>query len=326
MLLPRLAALLTLLISCATIATAADPSAASSSKSGLDWTLEKDRLIIRDSAGQPVATYVFRDPDTLRPHFQNVHAPDGRLVTRRHPAQAPDLVDHPTMHPGLWMAFGDINGQDFWRNKARIEHVRFIDDPRLKDGRLHFATENRLVATDGSVMGTQISRFIVWREPYANWIVWEAALRAGDKPLVFGAQEEMGLGVRLTGGLIEKNGPGVAVNSQGDRGAKTAWGKVADWCEYSAVIDGRRIGASIFPDPANPQRTWWHVRDYGLMLANSFGPLVLPPEAEGKVTVKPGDELRLRFGVRFFSQPAAEPADAAAAYRKFVDSGGRGAR
>lgn len=323
--LPRFAVLLALLVSCAAIAAAADSRAPSSSKSSLDWTLENDRLVIRD-AGQPAATYVFRDPDTLRPHFQNVHAPDGRLVTRRHPAQAPDLVDHPTMHPGLWMAFGDINGQDFWRNKARIEHVRFIDDPRLKDGRLHFATENRLVATDGGVMGTQRSRFTVWREADAHWIVWEASLRAGGKALVFGAQEEMGLGVRLTGGLIEKNGPGVVVNSTGDRGAKAAWGKVADWCEYSAVIDGRRIGAGIFPDPANPQRTWWHVRDYGLMLANSFGPLVLPPEAEGRVTVKPGDELRLRFGVRFFSQPASEPEDAAAAYRKFVDSVGRPSR
>ena len=31
-----------------------------------------------------------------------------------------DLDDHPTMHPGLWLAFGDINGADFWRNKGRV--------------------------------------------------------------------------------------------------------------------------------------------------------------------------------------------------------------
>ena len=24
------------------------------------------------------------------------------------------------MHPGLWLAFGDLNGIDFWRNKAPV--------------------------------------------------------------------------------------------------------------------------------------------------------------------------------------------------------------
>jgi len=110
----------------------------------------------------------------------------------------------------------------------------------------------------------------------------------------------------------------MVVNSYGVRGAKAAWGKVADWCEYSAVIDGRRIGAAIIPHPDNPQRSWWHVRDYGLMVANPFGPLVLPREAGGKVNVPAGEQLRLRFGVRFFSRPESASDNPAAVYRRFV--------
>ena len=41
-------------------------------------------------------------------------------VTRTHPPGDGDATDHATMHPGVWLAFGNISGEDFWRNKARI--------------------------------------------------------------------------------------------------------------------------------------------------------------------------------------------------------------
>lgn len=283
----------------------------------LQWELSGDRLVVKQESG-PLGTYVFRHAEILRPHFQNLHAPDGTLITRRHPPSAPDPVDHPTMHPGLWIAFGDINGHDFWRNKARIEHVRFLESPRIEDGRLRFTAENRLVSADDTAMGTQVSRISVWRDGDSNWVVWDATFRAGSQPLVFGDQEEMGLGVRVTGGLMEKNGPGIIVNSAGARSAKQAWGKVADWCEYFAVVDGRRRGATVFPYPVNPQRAWWHARDYGLLVANPFGPRVLPAQADGKVTVPAGGEHRLQFAVRFFSEPGADAVDTAEVYRRLL--------
>src|SRR5687768_10660165 len=94
-------------------------------------------------AGQRVADYVYADRKILRPYFANVCAPGGVQVTRNHPPVAGDATDHDTMHPGLWLAFGDVSGQDFWRNKATIKHLRFIEPPTVRDGgRLIFATEN----------------------------------------------------------------------------------------------------------------------------------------------------------------------------------------
>jgi hypothetical protein len=79
-----------------------------------------DRFVITHG-GKPVATYVFRDEKILRPYFAQVHAPDGTQVTRHHPPRPGiDAVDHDTMHPGIWLAFGDIGGVDFWRNKGRV--------------------------------------------------------------------------------------------------------------------------------------------------------------------------------------------------------------
>lgn len=292
---------------------------AATARTALSFELKTDRLAIIGADG-PVADYVFADAETWRPHFQNVRAPGGVQVTRRHPPVAPEALDHGPLHPGIWMAFGDVNGADFWRNKAKLEHVRFTEPPAVKDGRLQFATENRFVDPAGASIGTQVLRFTLWREGDAHWLLWDTTLKpVSGRELVFGDQEEMGLGVRLTAPLIEKNG-GTIVNSNGERGARASWGKVADWCEYAGTIEGRRVGAAIFTHPENSQRTWWHNRDYGLMVANSFGKRVLPESNAGKVVVNAGSELRLRYGIRLFNAPASGPADTKADAARYLEA------
>jgi putative heme-binding domain-containing protein len=280
------------------------------------WELKPDRLSILH-AGSPFADYVFSDPQVLRPHFQNLRAPSGVQVTRTHPPAAGDATDHASMHPGLWLGFGDINGQDFWRNVGRIEHVAFSADPKVAEDRLTFATRNRLVAKDGTPLATQISRFAIAREgDHAFLLAWEAEIQGEGRELVFGDQEEMGLGVRVATGLTEKAG-GLVVSSEGISGAKAVWGKPAAWAAYSREADGRVQGIAIFPAASNPNPTWWHSRDYGVIVASGFGARVLPPSTGGKLVVKAGEALKLRYGVLLFDTPSSAPIDFAAAYRKF---------
>ncbi len=307
-------------------ATSADGSETQASdadglaKTGFGWTLEAERLSIT-YAGAPVADYVFSHPEILRPHFQNLRAPSGAQVTRNHPPLVDEPADHATMHPGVWLAFGDINGQDFWRNKGRIEHMGFIEQPSAKGNALTFATANRLLASDATTLGTQTSWFEIERVgENAFRLIWSAELHGEGRELVFGEQEEMGFGVRLATTLTEKNG-GLVVNSDGLEGARTAWGKPAAWASYSREIDGRIRGAAIFAAESNPNPTWWHTRDYGLMVANGFGKRVLPDGTDGKLVVKPGEALRLRYAVLLFDTPAAAPVDFLSANRKFQKTG-----
>ena len=283
------------------------------------WKLERDRLSIVH-AGRPLADYVFADPAVLRPHFQNLRAPSGVQVTRTHPPAEGDATDHATMHPGVWLAFGDINGEDFWRNKARIEHVAFTTEPAVSEGQLGFATRSRLIGHDGTPLATQSSRFAIGRwGDHAFLLTWEAEIGADGPPLVFGDQEEMGLGVRVATQLTEKSG-GVVVNSEGVKGAKSVWGNPAAWAVYSRESGGRTRGVAIFPAAANPNPTWWHSRDYGAIVANGFGPRVLPAAAGGKLVVKAGERLKLRYDLLLFDTPDAAPIDFAAAYRR-IQSG-----
>lgn len=276
-----------------------------------------DRLDITWN-GEPVAEYVFRDPRILRPHFANLHAPGGVRVTRNHPPVAGvDPTDHDTMHPGVWLAFGDLNGQDFWRNKARIEHLRFLEPPRTDAHELVFSAENRLLGTNGSTLGTQLSRFAIRALPHGFLLVWQADFRPAAEPLVFGDQEEMGLGVRVATPITEKNG-GTIVASTGAKSARTTWGQSFAWCDDSGEWAGRRVGVTLMPDPENFRPGWFHNRDYGLMVANPFGRNAMNQGEPSRVTVAPGERLRLRFGVYLHATAPPVDADIAEVYRRFV--------
>jgi hypothetical protein len=52
-------------------------------------------------------------------------------------------------------------------------------------------------------------------------------------------------------------------------------------------------------------------------VANGFGAKVLPANAGGKLKIKSGEALRLRFGVLFYDTPASRPPDFAAQNRAF---------
>lgn len=278
-----------------------------------------DRLTITWD-DQPMAEYVFRDPRILRPHFANLHAPGGVRVTRNQPpVPGVDPTDHDTMHPGVWLAFGDLNGEDFWRNKGRIEHLRFSVSPRAEGDRVTFTSDNRLVASGGALLGTQVSRIDISRLAHGFLLVWQAEFLPAEGPLVFGDQEEMGMGVRVATPITEKNG-GRILASTGDTSARTTWGQAFAWCEYERELEGRRLGVTLMPDPKNFRPSWFHNRDYGLMVANPFGRKAMNQGEPSRVVVPVGERLRLRFGVYLHATaPGADP-DVGGAYRRFLSS------
>jgi hypothetical protein len=277
----------------------------------------KSSCLVITHGGQLVATYVFRDDKVLRPHFRQVHAPGGIQVTRNHPPVAgQDATDHDTMHPGLWLAFGDINGHDFWRNKAVIKHERFTEPPAVRDGALTFAAENFFQTTNGQPVCRQTSRITLAVRPCGYLLIWDATFKSSERDFVFGDQEEMGLGVRAATAITQKNG-GVIRNSAGEQGAKATWGKAADWSDYSGVIGGRRVGILLMPDPRNFRPSWFHNRDYGLMVANPFGRNAFTKGEKSAVVVKKGEPFRLRFGALMHAALPGQDVDLSAESEHF---------
>jgi len=262
--------------------------------------------------GEPVARYVFDDPVIPRPYFCDMVAPGGTPLTRHHPPrEGLDATDHATFHPGIWMAFGDLSGADFWRNRARVLHRGFVAEPEGGAGQGSFAVRNDYVADD-KLLCHETCRINLGVRPERYLLVWDSEFRADERDFYFGDQEEMGLGIRLATPLTVAHG-GEIVNSDGLRNEAGAWGNVADWCSYSGTVGRDEIGVLLAPDPKNFRRSWFHVRDYGLLVANPFGRHAFTGGELSRITVKKGDSLRVRCALLLWRADAAQPLDKSAA-------------
>lgn len=285
--------------------TSAAASTTQSSSSGFGVDQQQDRLSI-SLDGKRIVDFVFRDNKILRPYFANARLADGRRVTRNHPpVKGEDALDHDTMHPGIWLGFGDISGQDFWRNKAAMEHVRFVTAPTIADGRLRFATECRLKTDNGEPFCLLTNHFTLAARPSGWLLVWSAEFRADQRSIVFGDQEEMGFGARIATPFTEKNG-GVIRNSAGGKTAKETWGQPAKWCDYSGP-GAKSGGILLMASDNNFRESWWHNRDYGVFVANPFGREAMKQGTRGTLTIAQGESLKVTFGAFIHDERAFDP-------------------
>lgn len=278
---------------------------------------EKGQIEIYDGS-LLVATYSYRDEKVKRPHFSNLKAPNGIQVTRHWPPrEGIDPMDHDTMHPGIWMAFGKINDGDFWRNKSEIRHGGFIQEPEVNGNRIGFTVENIFRHRD-RVFCTERARHTIVRLPHGYLFQFNSVFLAVES-LDFGDQQEMGVGIRMATPLRVEDGSGQIINSRGQINESEGWGRRADWCDYSGLIEGKRTGAMLMPDPRNFRPSRFHSRDYGFTAANPFSDEDFGRGEEHVKNIKTGKRLRLRFGVYVYSLPDKESLDHDSAYRNYLE-------
>jgi hypothetical protein len=276
---------------------------------------EKPDSVEISVGGRPVASYVVRDPNVHRPYFAHVKTPSGLQVTRNFPPiKGSDPEDHAFMHPGIWMTYADLGGRDFWRNKGpRVVQESFTR--RDEAGALEVV--NRFL--DGeAVICRETVRFTVTPRPAGYLLTWDSTLEPQVEGLWMGDVEEMGLGVRVATPLSVKAGKGGKItNSAGGTNESGTWGKAAEWCDYSGPLDGKHVGITLMADPGNRHKPWFHNRDYGLMVANSFGERAGGPK---RLTLEKGKPVRFRFGLLVHESQDAGEVDLGAEYAAFVKS------
>ena len=291
---------------------------ASAQKPRLTFTPSDDQVVINVD-DQTIASYVYHDKLINRPYFAHIKSPDGMQVTRNHPPQKGDRDDHATMHPGIWLAFGDLGGADFWRNKAQIKHVKFIQPPSSERNMGSFIQLKRYLRPDNSVVCDEEFRFAIRADENAYLFILESIF-SSENEFYFGDQEEMGLGIRVATSISEIGG-GQLIDSAGRKGAKMIWSNSADWCDYSGEVDGKKAGMTIMCHPTNFRESWFHSRNYGLAAANAFGRAAMKKGEASKVIVKPGETLRLRYAVWVHSDVNVESIKSA--YKRFANLRGK---
>jgi len=265
-------------------------------------------------ADKPFASYIFRDDQILRPFFANVNSLGGVQVTRNYPPV--EDGDHADTQPGLSLDFADLNGADFHSNTAVVRHVEFAEEPTARESMATFVVKNSYEAGN-QVVCNEDCRFTFYVEPEGVLLVWDSVFHSDDHDFYFGDSKEMGLGLRVATPLKVQNG-GRIIDSQGRVNEKGVWGKQADWCQCSGIIDGQQAGVMLMPDPKNFRRAWFHARDYGYTMANPFGQFAFTNKNKSNVIVKVGKPFRLRFGVFIWDTKLAKAPSGDALYRSFL--------
>ncbi len=276
------------------------PILSASSQEAMRFQMDGGAVDIHIS-GQKFGEFVFEDEEIPRSYFAHITTPSGIQVTRNHPpVKGQDKDDHAAYHPGIWMSFGDISGHDYWRNKAVTKHIGFLQQPRVMEGKGEFAViEHHLAEDSEEVICVAEHQFTFDPIESGTLLVWDARFTAREEGFVFGDQEEMGLGVRVATSIMVENG-GEILNSDGIKNEDGVWGKQADWAVYHGEKEGKHTGIMIMPSPDNFRRSWFHARDYGLLLANPFGRNAFTGGAKSQIEVQPNERFNLQFGVFIF--------------------------
>ncbi len=251
-----------------------------------------------------------------RPHLAPVNGPFGASVTWGGPP------DH-KHHRSLWVAHGEVNGADNWSEnpghaKTVNEKIAVASGPALG---LIRATNSWRTAQGKRLLAEQ-AEFVFYATAYEQRIVdVNVALTATEADVLFGDTKEGGtLSVRVAPSL-EVEETGTLINSYGGVNEKEVWGKRAQWCDYSGLLEGRVAGIAVFDHPSNFRHpVWWHARNYGLMTANLFGlsHFTGDKDQRGDFTLRKGETLALRYRVLVHAGNACE-ANVAEKYHDFAN-------
>ncbi len=281
-----------------------------------------DTSVQVDIGGKPFTTYRFgadEKPPFVRPFFYPVLAADGVELTSDQIRTDPK--EHPH-HRSFWVGHGEVNGIDHWSfaQKPAPPKQRHIQFDKLEgDG---FVEQLMWDDLQGQPLLNEVRtvRFIPF-EDGARGVDITVKLTATSGEVTLADTKEAGLAaVRVSPQISAKP---TLINSAGADGEKQVWGKPADWCDESGVIDGKPYGVAIFDHPSNPRHpTTWHSRGYGLIAPNEFGLHEFDkklPKGAGDLKIQKGESVSFRYRV-IIHEGAASDAKLSEKYKDFSDS------
>ncbi len=302
-----------MVILCALAGTAGCSNVASSNgPSGFKLESQDDRVeILLDE--RPLTTFHFHSKWD-KPFLYPIRTVSGAVLSRGWPVEPRegDEQDH-AWHRGIWYGHGDINGEDFWREKPDRTTARLVMDgaPKISNGNKgSLEIMLAMIGAKGNRLGTIGERYELRREG-ANFLIDSVISVAADRgvALKFGDTDDGGFGFRLATEFRQDRGAEL-MNSDGLTGTEKIWGKPARWVKYTATINGKRAGVAMMDHPSNLRHpTGWHARGYSLSSANPFatGSFAKDKSRDGSYTLPAGQTLKLRYLVVVFDGDLKAP-------------------
>jgi hypothetical protein len=242
-----------------------------------------------------VSRYLFDNRRQFKPYIYPLNAPGGLCITEDGPR------DH-VHHRSMWTAHGDINGVDFWTEtfESGRQTVRSISIESSEDLGI-IESDEVWASKTGSPVLDVCRRFIFRKTVNGLRIIdVEVNFTASYGDVKFGDTKEGGVISLRVAPSMRGSAGGVIRNSRGGVGEGECWGRRAEWCDYTGIVNGKVVGVAVFDHPGNLRHpTYWHVRAYGLFAANPFGVSYFEGDRSlnGSLTVGKDDSLRFRYRI-----------------------------
>lgn len=295
---------------------------------------QQDRVTIA-VAGRPFTELHFGEA-AHKPYLYPLRSASGKVVTRGFPVDPqPGEMTNSPHQLGLWVGHEKLNGIDFFEvdpvmeisKKRPVGTVRFKDLTGVESGATRGSLSFRAdwVAPDGETQVVE-NRTITIDGDSKDLRVVDVDFRLHfPKGAAIADHADGVLGLRLGKAFEERNG-GVVKNFTGASGADNLYGRRSPWIDYTATVEGERLGVAVFDHPSNYNfPTRWKIRTFASIFASAFGEQefyhenpwkrAIPATAkDAGLKVEPGGELRFRY--RVVIHPAQF--DPEAAWRAFA--------
>lgn len=266
--------------------------ATSPSTSGTFVAVVRDGRAVLSLNGRTVLEYMFPD-NGPKSYVKILTSPSGINVLRDSP---PDHVHH----HGLMFALG-VDSVDYWAEGPEFGSQVSLTPPRvhteIQNGRAIAKVRHdvRWVDPQGRPQLSE-ERELIWHLVEGGFpshlLVWHCRLRiAGEDPhRTLWGRHYFGLGCRFVEAMDRA---GRFSNSKGETGVTATNDKAAEWCAYSAAVNGQPITLVMFDHPNNPRHpAVWFTMDTPFAYLSATLDL-----AKQKYPLKAGEVLELRYGV-----------------------------
>jgi hypothetical protein len=240
-------------------------------------------------------------------HLHPLLTASSKRVTRAFPMEqvSGESTDHPHQR-GVWIGAEQLSGMDFWENepsdknpKAGAVVLTDVSNVHSGDTEGRFTIRAKWLSPAGENVMVE-TRTMTFRAPSSDQRIIDIDLHLSAKtPVTFADNHDAILGLRLATEFEEAHG-GKAVNAEGVSGWERLRGARSAWVDWRATVGGENVGVAVMDAPTNFRfPTPWHVRDYALLFASPFAFRDYAPSAaqDGSLTMKPGDELTLRYRI-----------------------------
>lgn len=289
--------------------------------------------------GELVASFHY-GPNIDKPYLDPILAPGRIAVTRTFPFVGPAASSDRPYQASAWIGLGSVvpegvsqvnagsnpHGIDFWTDQPGHGFISCSSVTVVQGaGRAEARCAITWKSASGKAVIDEERQIELYNLEYGRLLIVTSTLRSAGMPIHIGTDAPGFMAVRVNDQLRVANGlqpsrnKSKIINANGDIGEVACSTHLANWCDYSGIVDGYSVGVTLFDDPANKPRARWRARNYGLLSANPFARLESETlrDASTIVQLRPGEQLTFRFGI-FAHRGDAETGDVAGSYRKFL--------